>query len=126
MVNKFKPMRLFEKYSKHKEMFDTLKKNSITTSQFYLMLILALRGDEWTSMQKLVSKMQKTTKVGQSSVSRALQTLGSEGRIVHTPSGKITRSVAHDFLESKIDEEDARLLFFRLNKRGLALINKVT
>jgi|TARA_R110000823_G_scaffold231154_1_gene357889 DNA-binding MarR family transcriptional regulator len=121
-----KIVRLFEKYSKHKEMFDTLKKNSITISQFYLMLILALRGDEWISMQDLVFHLQKTAKVGQSSVSRAIQTLGAEGRIVHTPSGKITRSVAHDFLESKINEKDGRLLSFRLNKRGVALINKVT
>jgi DNA-binding MarR family transcriptional regulator len=79
-------------------------------------------------MQELVKKLQKTrnTKIGQSSVSRAIQTLGAEGRIVHKPSGTITRSVAHDYLETKTDEEDARFVFFRLNRRGLALVNKVT
>lgn len=116
------------KYSKYEEMFDTLKRNNITTAQFHMMLILASRGEEWTSMQELVKKLQKTrnTKIGQSSVSRAIQTLGAEGRIVHKPSGTITRSVAHDYLETKTDEEDARFVFFRLNRRGLALVNKVT
>jgi len=117
------------KYSKYEEMFDTLKKNTISVAQFHLLLILASRGDEWTSMQDLVKKLQKTrehNKVGQSAVSRSIQTLGSEGRIVHTPSGKVTKSVAHDYLETKTDEVDARLVLFRLNRRGLTFVDKVT
>jgi DNA-binding MarR family transcriptional regulator len=107
------------KYSKFEEMFDTLKRRGITTAQFHLMLILASRGDEWTSMQDLVSKMQKTrnTRVGQSAVSRAIKNLTATNRY-----GKD----GHDMLETKSEEKDARYLHFRLNRRGLAFVDKLT
>ena len=83
------------------------------------MLILASRGEEWTSMQDLISKMQKTrnTKIGQSSVSRAVKNLTAVNRYGQD---------GHDYLETRSEEEDARYLVFRLNRRGLNLVDKLT
>ena len=107
------------KYSQYEEMFDTLRRRNITTAQMHLMLILASRGDQWTSMQELVDKMQKTRnlKVVQSSLSRAIQNLGETNRY-----GK----AGHDLLEFKGDDEDGRMLFFRLNRKGMKLVDDLT
>ena len=107
------------KYSQYEEMFDTLRRRNITTAQMHLMLMLASRGDEWTSMQDLVNKMQKTRnlRVVQSSVSRAIQNLGEKNRYGRD---------GHDVLETKGDTEDGRLLMFRLNRKGMKMINDLT
>ena len=107
------------KYSHLEEMFDTLRRRNITTAQFHLMLILASRGDEWTSLQDLTKQMQKNrnTRVVQSSVSRAIQNLGETNRY-----GKD----GHDMLEIRGDVNDGRLVMFRLNRRGIKLVDDLT
>ena len=107
------------KFSQYEELFDTLRRKNITVAQFHLMLILASRGDEWTSMKDLVANMQskRNTRIGQSSVSRAIKNLTAENRY-----GKD----GHDYLETRSEEEDARYLVFRLNRRGLNLVDKLT
>ena len=107
------------KYSQYEELFDTLKRKGITVAQFHLMLVLASKGDEWTSMQDLVSHMQRTrnTRVGQSSVSRAVKNLTEVNRY-----GKD----GHGYVETRSEEEDARFLIFRLNRRGVNLVDKLT
>jgi len=107
------------KYTQFEETFDTLKRKNITVAQFHLMLILASQDEEWTSMQDLVARMQRTrnTKVGQSSVSRAVKNLTDVNRY-----GK----EGHGYLETRSDQEDARFVAFRLNRRGMNLVDKLT
>ena len=63
-------------------------------------------------MNDLMSQLRKTRRyeVVQSSVSRSLQALGETNRY-----GK----AGHDLLETRYDEEDSRVMFFRLNQKGL-------
>ena len=107
------------KYSQYEEMFDTLRRRNITTAQMHLMLMLASRGEEWTSLQDLTKQMQKhrNTRVVQSSVSRAIQNLGETNRYGQN---------GHDVLETRGDTEDGRLLMFRLNRKGMKLVNDLT
>ena len=100
------------KYSRYEEMFERLRRRNITTAQMHLLLVLASRGDEWTTMNDLMSQLRKTRRyeVVQSSVSRSLQALGETNRY-----GK----AGHDLLETRYYEEDSRVMFFRLNQKGL-------
>ena len=104
------------KYSRYEEMFERLRRRNITTAQKHLLLVLAARGDKWTKMEELMSQLRKTRRyeVVQSTVSRSLQALGETNRL-----GK----AGHDLLEIRYDEEDSRVMFFRLNMKGQNLVD---
>ena len=116
------------KYSQYEEMFELLRRRNITTPQMHMLLVLASRGDEWTSMQDLIKQMQKTRnyKVVQSSVTRSIQTLSPEGRVNYKDGKALPRKKGHDMLEIKNDEVDGRLMYFRLNRKGINFVNDVT
>jgi DNA-binding MarR family transcriptional regulator len=111
------------KYSQYEEMFDALRTKGISVNQMHLMLILASRGDEWTTMQELVNRMQSSKnrklKVVQSSVSRAIQNLSAKNRY-----GKTGLNVLE--FANEEEAEDGRYVIFRLNSNGKRLVDALT
>lgn len=104
------------KFSQMERLFEHLRNTGITVPQLHMLLVISSKGDDWVSMPELVRALEKSRehRVVQSSVSRAIQTLSKEGRKV-TPE---KRAKGLNFLEFDGNEEDGRIVYFRLNKNG--------
>ncbi len=112
------------KFSQMERLFEHLRRVGITTAQMHMLLVISSKGDNWVSMPELVSALEKSRehRVVQSSVSRAIQTLSKEGRKVDVE----RRAKGLDFLEFNGDEEDGRIVYFRLNKKGWRFLDEIS